>query len=107
MLIKVTMERKRLQDLGSGGVVDFVVDTANDWACVRFGPKELAYVKHKDFTNTSGLIVVPDHVLAMQPGLVKEWASQWPLRYFAGSVRPPEGTILMADGSKMRQDGNS
>lgn len=106
MLIKVTMERKRLQDLGNGGVVDFVVDTAHDWACVRFSPKEMAQVKHKNFTQTHALIVAPAHVMKMQPGLVAEWARQWPMRYFAGSAKPPEGTILGPDGQKIEQTGN-
>ena len=104
MLIKVTMERKRLQDLGNGGVVDFVVDTAHDWACVRMSPKERQMAAK--LGPTEALIVVPAHVLKMQPGLVREWAKQWPLRYFAGSAKPPEGSILLPDGVKIEQTGN-
>lgn len=97
MLIKATLTR-------NGVIEDIIIDPNKDWVAIQFTARDLVVLG--SFKQGEIFIAGPNKDLADNKKTIFEWAKHWPKRFFGGTHRPPEGSILAPNGEVIKLDGN-
>lgn len=96
--------RIKAQILINGVAQTIFIDPNKDWVAIQFTQVELQMLSKWKASDV--FVAAPIPVLKGQPGVVKQFATEWPNQFYAGSHRPPSGGLLLPDNIVKEQDGN-
>jgi hypothetical protein len=96
--------RIKIQAMVNGVAQTIFADPLKDWVAIQFSQEERQAIALMG--DGEAFIAAPRSQLKTNREVVMQWASEWPTRFFSGTHRQPEGSIILPDGKVKDQTGN-
>lgn len=96
--------RIKIQTMINGVAQTIFADPLKDWVAISFSQEELTILS--SFNANEVFIAAPRSQLRTNREVVMQWASEWPQRFFSGTHRQPEGSLILPNGVVKDQTGN-
>jgi hypothetical protein len=96
--------RIKIQAEVNGVAQTIFADPLKDWVSIQFNAVERQIIA--TLGDGECFIAAPRSQLATNREVVMKWAAEWPMRFFSGTHKQPEGSILLPDHKVKDQTGN-